>query len=441
MKLRRSPGARNRTVRVCCTMAAVGALTLAGCGSDDSGGDSSGSNGRGPITLATHKDTSGNVQHQIDVWNKAHPGEKVTLAELPTSADAQLQQLTQNAQVRSDTYAVLALDVTWTGAFAANRWVDPLPAPMKKALDIPGLVPGSLDTGKYRGTLYAVPWQGNGSLLFYRSDLLKAAGITAPPTTWKQMLDACAKIKKLPQGKGKHCYTGQFDKYEGLVVNFSEAVQSAGGRVFDANGRPTVDTAPARTALTWLADNFKKGVIPKASLTYQEENARKAFQDGSYIFERQWPYMWDLANKTDGSSKVAGKFSVAPIPGRHGPGSSTLGGFNLAVSSFAKNKATARDFIVYMTSEKEQRANMLATSEAPTRSALYDDPTLLKKYPYLRALKASMQRAVPRPLAVRYGDVSAAIQEAVYPVISGESDAASALRALQAELEKLTSKP
>jgi multiple sugar transport system substrate-binding protein len=424
-----------------CTLAAVGALTLAGCSSGDSGDGASGSDDRGPITLAMHKDTSGNVQHQLDVWNKAHPKEKATIAELPVAADAQLQQMAQNAQVKSDTYSVLALDVTWTGEFAANRWIDPVPDSLKKAIDPPGVVPGSLDSGTYRGTLYAVPWQGNGSLLFYRTDLLKAAGIKAPPTTWEEMLDDCTKVRKLPQGKDKHCYTGQFDKYEGLVVNFSEAVQSAGGRVFDAKGQPTVDTPQAKAALTWLADNFEKDVIPKASLTYQEENARKAFQDGSFVFERQWPYMWDLANKTDGSSKVAGKFNVAPIPGQHGPGSSTLGGFNLAVSSFAQHKATARDFIAYMTSEKAQRANMLATSEAPTRSALYDDAALLKKYPYIEALKMSMQRAVPRPLAVRYGDVSAAIQEAVYPVISGEGDVAGALHALQAKLTKITAKP
>lgn len=438
MKLRRMPGARSRTGLACCALATAGALALAGCGSGDSGDDAAGSNDRGPITLAVHKDTSGNLQHQLDVWNKAHPGQKATLIELPDAADAQLQQMVQNAQVKSDAYTVLGLDVTWTAEFAANRWVDPVPASLTKAVDTSGMLPVSLATAKYRGTLYAVPWQANGALLYYRTDLLKAAGIKAPPTTWQQMQDDCAKVQKLPQGKGLHCYTGQFDKYEGLVVNFSEAVQSAGGQVFDASGKPTVDTPQAKAALTWLADSFKTGLIPKASLTYEEENARKAFQDGGYVFERQWPYMWDLANKTDGSSKVAGKFDVASIPGQRGPGSSTLGGLNLAVSSFAKHKATARDFIAYLSSEKAQRANMLATSEAPTRTALYDDPTLQKKFPYLKALKDATHRAVPRPLAVRYGDVSTAIQEAVYPVISGKGDPGSALHALQAKLEKLT---
>src|SRR5262249_41436917 len=159
-----------------------------------------------------------------------------------------------------------------------------------------------------------------------------------------------------------------------------------GGRVFDKAGHPTVDTPQARTALSWMADRFKDGTIPHEALTYEEENARKAFQDGKFVFERQWPYMWALANKTDGPSKVNGKFDVAPIPGEHGLGSSTLGGFNLAVSTFAKHKATARAFITYLTSESAQRANMLATSQAPTRTSLYDDPRLQKKFPYLHEL-------------------------------------------------------
>lgn len=423
------------------SLVAAGALVIAGCSSSGGGGSTGGSasgDDHGPITLAIGKDTSGNLQRQVNTWNTAHPSEKVTLDELPTAADAQLQQMVQNAQVKSDAYSVLGLDVTWTAEFAANRWIDPIPA---GSVSTTGFLPAALDTAKYRGNLYAIPWESNGGLLFYRTDLLNAAGINAAPTTWQQMQQDCAKVQALPQGKGVSCYAGQFNKYEGLVVNFAEAVQSAGGQVFDDNGNPSVDTPQAKTALTWLASSFKNGTIPHEDLTFQEEDGRQAFQAGKYVFERQWPYMWDLANKTDGSSKVANKFNVAPLPGLNGPGSSTLGGYNLAVSAFAKHKATARDFIAYLTGESEERANLLATSNAPTHADLYDDKQLQQQFPYLADLKQSIERAVPRPKAVRYGDVSAAIQDAIYPVISGQADPGTALASLQTKLKQITAQP
>ncbi|WP_323747638.1 ABC transporter substrate-binding protein [Catenulispora rubra] len=432
---------RTKLIRgsACLVLATVGVLT-AGCSSSTSAsgsgtGSSPGAADRGPITFAVGKDTSGNLQKQVDAWNTAHPSEAVTISELPASADGQLQQLQQNAQVKSDAYAVLGLDVTWTAEFAANRWIDQMPA----STDTSGLLASAVDSAEYRGNLYAVPWETNGGLLFYRSDLLTAAGITTPPTTWQQITDDCAKVKAVPAGKGVDCYAGQFDKYEGLVVNFSEAVQSAGGKVFDDNGNPTVNTPQATAALAWLATSFKNGTIPHAALTYQEENGRQAFQAGSLLFLRQWPYVWDLANKTDGSSKVAGKFAVAPLPGQNGIGSSTLGGYNLAISSFAKHKTTAKDFITYLTSADEERANLLATSTAPTRTGLYDDATLQKQFPYLSDLKQSLQSAVARPKAVHYGDVSTAIQDAIYPVLSGQGDPATALASLQTKLTQITS--
>ncbi|MCL2731489.1 MAG: ABC transporter substrate-binding protein, partial [Actinomycetia bacterium] len=130
-----------------------------------------------------------------------------------------------------------------------------------------------------------------------------------------------------------------------------------------------------------------------------------------------------------------------PLPGLNGTGSSTLGGYNLAVSSFAQHKTTARDFIAFLTSESSERANLLAASTAPTRSALYEDPALQKKFPYLADLKKSLDAAVARPKAVRYGDVSAAVQDAVYPVLSGRADPATALSSLQAKLTQITSQP
>ena len=423
-------------------VAMAAALGLAAC-SGSSGGSSSSSGsaasgkleGRGPITYVQGKDTSGTVQQQLDRWNKLHPSEKVTLIELPDSADAQRQQMIQNAQTKSDAYTVLSTDVVWTSEFAANQWISPIP---EAGLPLDKMLPPVVETAKYRGKLYAVPATSDGGLLYYRTDLLKAANIAAPPKTWAEMTADCKKIQALPQGKGLGCYAGQFEKYEGLTVNAAEAINSAGGVITDANGKPNVNTPEAKKGLQFLVDGFKQGYIPKAAITFQEEQGRQAFQEGKLIFHRQWPYQYALANKNDGSSKVVGKFAVAPLPGPDGPGVSSLGGHNLAISAFAKNKATALDFIKFFSNEENAKQNLLINSNAPVYSELYADPELIKKFPYLPTLKASIEKAQPRPRVVKYGEVTAAIQEAAYGAMTGATSVDDALSTLQSKLEGLT---
>lgn len=419
---------------------AVAAVVLAGCG--DSGSESPGGSaqageltGRGPIKFATGKDTSGNMQKLVDEWNSEHPDEKVTITELPESADDQRDAMIRNAQAESKEFTILNLDVVWTAEFAANRWVVELP---QDQFDLDKFLEPAVNTAKYRDKLYAVPVYSDGGMLYYRKDLLDAAGVTEAPKTWDEMKAACDKVKAIPANASLGCYAGQFDKYEGLTVNFSEAVQSAGGSILDDSGKPTVDTAEAKEGLDFLVNGLKDGEIPAAAVTYKEEEGRRAFQDGQLIFHRQWPYQYAKANATDGSSQVAGKFDVAPLPGKSGPGVSTLGGHNFGISAFAENKATALDFIKFFTSEEAERSNLLATSQAPTLASLYEDADLVKQFPYLTTLKESILNAVPRPQAVKYGDVTAAIQEAAYGAMNGETSTDDALKDLQSKLESLT---
>ena len=72
-----------------------------------------------------------------------------------------------------------------------------------------------------------------------------------------------------------------------------------------------------------------------------------------------------LADKNDGSSQVAGKFAVAPLPGLNGPGVSSLGGHALGISTFAKNKKTAVDFIKFYTSKEPTATQVEQASLAP----------------------------------------------------------------------------
>ncbi|WP_317493292.1 ABC transporter substrate-binding protein [Haloechinothrix sp. LS1_15] len=417
------------------------AVTLAACGPAGEGGNGDGQpeagefEGRGPINYVAGRDVTGTMQDIIDEWNAENPDEEVTYVELPEDPDSQRQQIIQNAQTQADTYGVINVDNVWTAEFAANQWLEPLP---EDEFPVDEMLEPVAETARYQDQMYTVPFWTDAGLLYYRTDLLDEAGIDEPPATWTELEQQCDQVLRLPEADGVSCYAGQFEKYEGLTVNFAEAVQSAGGAVTGEDGTPTVDTAEAREGLRFLVEGFESGLIPEAAITYQEEEGRQAFQDGNLLFHRQWPYQYALASADDGSSDVAGAFDVAPLPGADGPGSSSLGGWNLGVSVFAENKATALDFVKYMTSKENQRRNLEDATLAPAYAELYEDPELVEEFPYLPELRESIESAVPRPKVVRYGDATAAIQDYAYAAITGDADPEQALSGLQERLEEIT---
>ncbi|WP_158920542.1 ABC transporter substrate-binding protein [Streptomyces sp. NBRC 109706] len=387
--------------------------------------------GRGPITYAAGEDLTGVVRGQLDRWNEERPDERVTFVELSADPDEQRRELVRVAEAGSDEFAVLSLDVVWTAEFAANGWIAQLP---EKRFPLDAMLPPVVETARYGDELYAVPMNADGGLLYYRTDLLERAGIAQPPMTWAALRDACAAVLALPEAGEMSCYAGQFERYEGLTVNFAEALHSARAEIVDRDGRPRVDTLQARAGLDFLVDAFRDGLVPEGAIAFTEEEGREAFRDGELVFMRQWPYAYTSLAADDGSSAVAGDFDVALLPGLLGLGSSSLGGHNLAVSSFAEHGATAIDFIRFMTNEENAHANLAVGSNAPAYGDLYDDPESVRRYPYLPVLKQSIIGALPRPQTVNYSQVSAAVQEAAQAAMTGEKPSDLALSELQETL-------
>jgi multiple sugar transport system substrate-binding protein len=410
-------------------VAACGGGSSDSGGSGGSGGDASkGLTSRGPITYVQGKDNSNVVRPTIAKWNKAHPDEKVTFKEQTDQADQQHDDLVQHFQAKDANYDVVDVDVVWTAEFAAKGWLQPLKG--KTAVDTNGLLPATVKTGTYNGTLYAAPQSSDGGLLYYRKDLVPKA-----PKTWDEMMTDCKIAKKNNMG----CYAGQFAKYEGLTVNAAEAINTAGGTIVGKDGAtPTVDSPDATKGLQNLADAYKNGNIPKEAITYQEEQGRIAFESGKLLFLRNWPYVYNLAT-TEASSKVKGKFGVAPLPGINGPGASSLGGHNAAISVYSKHKATALDFVKYLMSADRQKFNLTQGSLAPVRGDLYSDPALVKKFAYLPTLLTSIENAVPRPVSPFYPAVTKAVQDNAYAAIKGSKSVSDSLKSMSDAIKSASS--
>ncbi|BCL19702.1 ABC transporter substrate-binding protein [Streptomyces tuirus] len=386
---------------------------------------------RGPLTLATAGDLTGYLGPLLEGWNRTHPGEKVTLVELPDSADeTQAQMVTDLRDGDRSRFDVLNIDVNWTSEFAAAGWIRPLPRdrfPLKTFLQ------PVVDTATYDGQLYAVPYVTNAGLLLYRKDVLAEEGV-APPRTWAE-LERYAKT--IAPKHGLDGYAGQFLPYEGLTVNAAEAVYSAGGSILGDEGeRVTVDSAAAREGIGFLARGVRDGWIPREALTYKEEESKQAFQDGRLLFLRNWPYAYVGASAP--GSKIAGKVGAVPLPGPDGPGTSVLGGSNLAVSAHARHPDSAARLIAYLTSERVQRQVLTRGALPPVRADLYQDPALIRRFPYLPTLRTSVLAAEPRPKSPRYDQVSLVVQAVVHDAMAGHQTPAAAMRRLARELAAIS---
>jgi multiple sugar transport system substrate-binding protein len=395
--------------------------------------DEGATGGRGPLTLATAGDLTGYLGPLLEGWNRTHPGERVTLVELPDSADETHAQMATDLRGGDRSrFDVLNIDVNWTSEFAAAGWIRPLP---RDRFPLGTFLPPVVDTATYDGQLYAVPYVTNAGLLLYRKDVLAEEGVP-PPRTWDELERAA---KTIAPKYGLDGYAGQFLPYEGLTVNAAEAVYSAGGTILGDEGeRVTVNSAAAREGIGFLARGVRDGWIPKAALTYKEEESKQAFQDGGLLFLRNWPYAYAVASAK--GSPVAGKIGAVPLPGPDGPGTSVLGGSNLAVGTHARHADSAARLIAYLTSAPVQRQVLTRGALPPVRAALYEDSRLIREFPYLPTLRASVLAAAPRPKSPRYDQVSLVVQAVVHDAMTGRETPESAVRRLARELASISSR-
>ena len=406
-------------------------MLMAGCapGSPSSGGSVPSVDETGPITFAIGSDAAPSFKPLIESWNEKHPTQQVTLALLPEAENGQLAQLTANLQAGSPTYDVIAMDVIWTAEFASAGWIIPLES---SKLPLGQFLQPAVDTARYNGRLWAVPFYSNAEVLFYRKDILAKAG-KQPPTTWAQLEELA---KTVAPKYGLQGYAGQLYPYEGLTVNFADALQSAGGSILSPSGTMvTVNSPQALEGLDFLVNGLSEGWITRSSLTYEEESSEYDFESAKLLFLNNWPFVYSQVSQR--GSAIYGKVGVAPLPGLNGPGSSSLGGTNLAVSAFSRHQATAIAFITYLTSKPVQRQLLVDSGLPPVWTSLYSEPALVKQFPDLPVVKQAILTAQPRPSIVDYDQASLAISSAVYQALTNKKTPREALTELQAQLTQI----
>ena len=381
--------------------------------------------GDGPVGTSHKRDQMLVAQFSKDT------GIKVKLVPHPVASDASYAQLARTFSSKSSAFDVVMLDVLWPGAFAPYL-VNLKPAMAKdaKAHD-----PGIIKNDTVNGKLVAMPWFGDFGILYYRTDLLRKYGYSKPPTTWAQLGAMAQKIQDGEQASNPNFYgfVYQGNAYEGLTCDALEWLASSGGGHFIDNGKASINN-PRAVAMLNLQRSWVGKITPRGVTTYQEGEADQAFGAGNAAFMRNWPYAYSKSQ----TGPVKGKFDVTVLPhtGKN-PSVATVGGWQLGISAFSKNKGAAIELVRYMTGARTQRFSAIFNANVPTIPAVAKDAAVRKVNPYLKPEVAGVAR-VGRPtiLGAKYAQGSQIIYQGLNQVLNGQ-DAKNVLPGIEQRLNRL----
>jgi multiple sugar transport system substrate-binding protein len=387
-------------------VAGVASIVLAGTGL---AACTSANAGTGPVTLSFYfyPDTSKATVDGVANCN-AQNGGKYTISyqQLPQAADGQRQQLVRRLAAHDGSMDILGLDVTWEAEFAQAGFIAPWTGTDKAQAENGTLVP-ALETGIWKGTLYAVPDNSNTQLLWYRSDL-----VPNPPTTWAQMISDAEQLAKA--GK-PHLIEVQGAQYEGATVWFNTMVASAGGTILNQDATQVTLGAPAVKALT-VMHQLATSVAADPSLSVQMENQnRLAMEDGTAAFELNYPFVYPSMKADNPKLFKNFKWALYPevIPGV--PAKVTIGGTDLAVSAYSQHKALAFQAALCLRDQQNQIINANVGGVPPTLTSLYNNPALFADYPFHADTLKELENASVRPKSPVYQVVSIDLSHLLSP--------------------------
>ena len=369
------------------------------------------------------------IRRQLERFQQLNPTIAVALRPTPDAADLRHQLYVQWLNARATDPDVLQLDVVWTPEFAAAGWIDSLDR-FRPAID--EFFQGAVAANRWNGQLYALPWFVDVGMLYWRTDLLLRAPLT---------IDELSLFARQGAARGRipFGFVWQGARYEGLVTVFLEHLGAFGGTILDDEGRVWVDAEPSVKALTAMRDMIHvEGATPEAVLTWQEEQTRFAFQNGTAAMMRNWPYAYSLL-QDDPDSKVVGRFAVAPMPaGPGGTPAAALGGSQLAVSAFSEQPEAAYKLIDYLLQPAQMIERARLAGQFPPRPALYDSNALAAALDMRPAdARRIIERAVPRPVTPVYTELSQILQVALHRALTRQQDPRPALQDAARSMRRL----
>ena len=371
----------------------------------------------------------------LAAFHARHPSVQVRVQQLPWTA-AHEKLLTAFA---GDALPDLCqLGNTWLPEFSALGALEPLDKRMAAA-GIPrgDYFAGILDTNVMsaaEGTshLLGLPWYVDTRLLFYRTDLLRAAGHARPPETWGQWRTAMQDIRRLG---GARSYGALLPLNEPDPL-FALSLQQ-GSVLSDDDTRGAFSQPPFRRAFDFYVDIFRDGLAPRMTNT-QVSNVWDEFARGLFAFYVTGP--WNIGEfRRRLPAERQGDWAAAPLPGPDGPGASTAGGSSLVIFKSSQRKEAAWKLISFLSEPETMQRFHALTGDLPPRRSAWRAPALANDPPS-QAFAQQLERVRAAPKIPEWERIFQEMQLTAERVVQGQQSTEAACRQLDAWVDALLEK-
>ncbi|HKP88279.1 MAG TPA: ABC transporter substrate-binding protein [Blastocatellia bacterium] len=361
------------------------------------------------LSLAVASGVEGEALKQAARDYEAQTGTRVQIAEFPYDELFAKELVDSTAQTGA--YDLVMLDDPWFPRFTTAELLADL-TPLYKKRNQPGpdddFVPASLALCKHPygdGALYALPYVGNSQLFFYRNDLFEKHNLKGPET-WDDVLTAAKAIDERERegspARGRvYGYVMRAARGNSAVADFMPIFWAFGAEMFDANGRPTVNSPQGVRALKFMLELGKYAPPGYASFNATEVSAH--LLQGTAAMSINWP-AWISAFDDPAKSKVIGKMAFTTMPGAGAAGRAEIGNWLIAIPKGSLKLDAAFDFLTWATAPEQMKKSALA-GNPPTRRSVFNDGQLLAKFPAYTAQLRSLETSRPRPRTPLWNEI------------------------------------
>jgi len=373
------------------------------------------------------------VQHLVPEFERRTPGVHVHVQPIPWSA-AHEKLLT--AFVGGSMPDAFQLGNTWLPELVALGAIEPLDSRIAdSAVPLGDYFPGIMDTNVIAGRTYGLPWYVDTRLLFYRDDLLAAAGDAQPPKTWDAWRATMMRIKAAA-GATRYAILLPLTEWQTPVIL---ALQQDAHLLKDEDQYGDFESPAFRRAFEFYLDLFRRDLAPATSET-QVANLYQDFAAGYFAFYVSGPWnLGELARRWPPAA--AGRWMTAPMPSPDGtyPGDSLAGGASVALARGAKDDAAAWQWIRFLSEPAQQVAFYRLTGDLPARQSAWTDAALAEDR-YVHAFWQQLQRVRSTPKIPEWERIATAIAQYAETAVRGRMSADDALAALDRDVDAILEK-
>jgi multiple sugar transport system substrate-binding protein len=396
--------------------------------------------GRKQLTLAVVSGVEGDALKQAALDYESQTGIHVDIAQFPYGNLFEKELI--DLKARSGAYDLIMLDDPWFPKFAAEQFLTNL-TPLLQQRGQSGPDSDFVETSialcrhPYQtGPPYALPYVGNSQLFFYRKDLFEKYSLKKP-VTWDDALVAVKTIQEKESaganGQKIYGYVMRAAQGNAAVADFMPIFWAFGGEMFDASGKPTVNSPEGIKALEFMIELGKYS--PPGYPNFNADDVGAHLLQGTAAMSINWP-AWIGSFGDTSKSKVAGKMEFTTLPGAAKPGQAEIGNWLIAIPRDSSNAEAAMDFLLWATSA-EQMKRSAQRGNPPTRKSLFRDAELVAKYPAYPAQSRSLESSRPRPRTPHWNEIENAFGIFLSMANSGTLSPVEAMNQANAEIEKI----